>query len=345
MKSRFASSKEISQWDELLLTNPDGGNILQATAFAQTKTTIGWKIHYLVVAGVYITALERTVPGWGKFWYLPKGPGVESPQALKKLLGGLKELGQQAKINFIRLEPEILATSDHRTALKKLGLVLKPGVQVPNTVLLDTTPEVDQILASFSSKTRYNIRTAQKHSIVIKKMPINDQTTEEFYQLLTGTLEGRAFLRPKKYLQQYWQNHADDGTGHFFFAWHNDQLVATDFITILGHKATRKDAASTRQRTIRGVSALLELEVIKFLKKQQVTSYDLCGCPPADKIKDTSHSFHGIGVFKTGFNEHVTDFVGSLDLVLSPQKYRIWQGFLEKIVKKLYFYLKRDLYF
>lgn len=345
MNPRLASTQEISDWNKLILNNPDQGNILQATAFAETKAGIGWKTRHLVVEGVYITALERTIPLWGKFWYLPKGPGVTSPQELKKILKGLKEIGRQEKINFLRLEPEILATPKNLTALKNLGLIVKPGVQVPNTVLIDITPEIDQIIASFSSKTRYNIRSAQKHPIIIKQMPINQQTSKEFYQLMTGTFEGRAFLRPKKYLQQYWQNHAKNGTGYFFFAWHDNQLASTDFITILGNKATRKDAASTRQRTIRGVSALLELEVIKFLKEQQVTTYDLCGCPPADKIKDSTHPYFGIGVFKTGFNEQVTDFVGALDLVLSPQKYNLWQKYLEKIVKKLYFYLKRDLYF
>lgn len=109
-----------------------------------------------------------------------------------------------------------------------------------------------------------------------------------------------------------------------------------DFINILGKKATRKDAASTRDHSIHGASAWLELEVIKYLKSKDIKEYDLYGSPPSDRIKDPTHPFYGFGNFKVGFNENVTDYIGCIDMPVNKLKYKIWEKHGERFIRRAY---------
>jgi len=57
MNARFASEDEIEIWDKLILSNPDGGNIVQGKVLAAIKESSGWNVRYIVVENIAITAL------------------------------------------------------------------------------------------------------------------------------------------------------------------------------------------------------------------------------------------------------------------------------------------------
>ena len=112
--------------------------------------------------------------------------------------------------------------------------------------------------------------------------------------------------------------------------------MSMDFINTLGLKATRKDAASTRDHSIHGASAWLELEAIKYLKTKDIKEYDLYGSPPSDRIKDPTHPFYGFGNFKAGFNEKVTDYIGCIDIPINKIKFKLWKTYGERIIRRIY---------
>jgi len=345
MESRFANQTEIDQWNEHLITNPDGANMFQSKEFLDIKLKNRWTIRFAVIDGIYISITERKIPFLGNFWYLPKGPGVTSLGELKKLLPSLKAFALKNKVFMIRMEPEIIKTDENVAKLKKMGLSTYFGIQVPNTIILDTRPPVDEIEAGFSSKTRYNIRAARKAGITTEIVPINDANCDIFYDMLDSLIHGRAALRSREYLKLFWQQHYQAGTGIFMFAKSGSQVVATDFIIILGAKGTRKDAASIRDSAVRGASALLEIDAIRYMKNQGVTTYDLCGSPPSDRIKDPTHPHYGFGSFKTGFSPDVTDFIGSCDLAINPTAYKLWRKIGERIAHRAYRYLYHETFY
>ena len=45
---RPATPAEIDRWDDLVLSNPDGGNMLQTRAWGEFKRSWGWQPAYLV---------------------------------------------------------------------------------------------------------------------------------------------------------------------------------------------------------------------------------------------------------------------------------------------------------
>lgn len=334
------------EWSQRLTQNPDGGNVFQGPAFARHKGAYGWKPRFVVVdtpeGDIAVTVLSRSVPGVGQVWYAPKGPGTTTVAQTATVAHALGELARAQGAFMLKIEPEILDTVAHRAALTQAGLHETWNVQ-PNgsTVILEITDDLETIEAGFSRGTRYNIRKARKGGGVAKVVPVNDENCEIFLDLFAQTAQGRFSLRNREYYTSMWKRHAQAGQGCFVFGYapkpgtENDdaaetvaeppmQVVCCDFVMLLGHKGSRKDAASLRQQPVRGVPALSVLESIRWLKEHGATEYDLCSSPPSDRLKDTEHPLYGVGQFKTGFHDHVTDFVGCWDLPLNALKYKAW---------------------
>ncbi len=335
MTIREATEQEIAQWNELLAHNPDGGNVFASHELAETKRLNGWKPHYLLADNLAITGLEKHVPLCGKFWYLPKGPGLTSVEAINNLLPDLQQFARTKGVFAIKLEPEIIETDETLAALSRLGVVRTNPVQ-PNvsTVLIDTAPELDDILASFNQKGRHALRRAERDGVTVYPAEVNEPNMQQMYQLLAATAAGRfdASLRSYDYYRNFWKSFAENETGSLFFAEFEGRIVASAFCMYLGKKGTYKDGASERDKSTYGASQLLQWEVIKWMKERGVTSYDLCGTPHSSRINDTTHPHYGMGRFKTSLNKHVTDYVGCWDVVVNPRAYRLWQRIMQRVV-------------
>lgn len=336
MNARFALDDEITIWDDLISLNPNGGQVFQLKAFAELKQNSHWTPRYVLVDRIYCLFLERTVPSIGKFWYAPKGPGITDTTELKKFVAELKPLAKSHDVFAIRLEPELIDTESNQKELNALGLVRQKGIQAENTIIIDINRPIDQVVSSFNGKTRYNIRQAEKENLTIKIVETSDENCKTFYKLMSETIAGRSYVRPLGYFKKFWQSYSSSGAGFFMFCYKKSELQAIDFIMISGIKATRKDAGSNREHSIRGATALLEVEVIKELQNRGVKYYDLYGSPPANRLKDPTHPYYGFGSFKAGFNEKVTDYVGCQDIIIKPLAYKYWVRFGERLAHRLH---------
>jgi len=345
MTVRFAQKKEIDNWNNLIITNPDGGDIFQTAQFANVKSLNNWTPRYIVLDNLYVLVLERRVPFLGAFWYVPKGPGVSDVSTLKKILPDLIQIAKSNSVFTVKIEPEFILSAEITKKMHKLGLSNSKPVQAANTVIVDLSKTLDEIIANFSSKARGNIRAAEKAGVISEIVPATDENCTLFYEMMSQTINGRSHVRSYEYFRDFWQSHDQAGTGLFMFAKADGKVVSMDFIMTIGKKAARKDAASTRDHSIRGASAFLELEAIKYLKEKGVTAYDLYGAPPSDQIKNPDHPYFGFGTFKVGFNPEITDYIGCYDLIIKPFQYKIWQKYGERIAKRVYRYLHNDLYY
>ncbi len=346
---RPATPEEIGRWDELVSANPDGGDPLQGRAFAETKAQFGFKPFYglLDAAGKQTAVLYLTRPVWGlgELKYVPKGPGTVTPDQYSEFITANKADAGNAFV--IKSEPQILKSPEAEQALGKLGLVKVRDIQFNQTatVLVDLRPSEDEILASFRQKTRYNVRYAEKHGVLIEAAEASDANLKQMYALMQATRDRAGFyLRSYDYFETFWKLHAQAGSGQLFFAKYEGKVLAGDFVTFLGKKGLYKDGGSTREHSNLQAPYLLQWEVMRFLKNKGVEFYDLHGVPPADRLDDESHPLHSLVLFKTGFNSEVTEYVGTWDLPLSS-KYGLWTKLGERAamiysnrVKKQLFY-------
>ncbi len=334
MDIRFATTGEATEWDSKILANPDGGNIFQGDEFAEQKKLGGWKPRYIIVEDTAITMLEKPVPGLGKLWYAPKGPGVKTVVQLGNMLPTLHDFAAKHHVFAIKVEPELEKSDDATKALAELGLVPVAPIQ-PNfsTILVDLSPDLDTIMANFDQKGRHAIHRAERDGVTIQKVEASDENCQLFYNLLAETAAGSFVIRPYSYYRKFWQRYAASNLGQLFFAYVGDAVVAGAFAMVFGEKSTYKDGASVRQKTAYGASHLLQWHIMQWAKEEGSKRHDLSGTPPSESINDTTHPWYGVGLFKTSFNKHVTDYVGTFDLVVRPQRYEWWIKFGERAVK------------
>ncbi len=344
MSVRFASPQEISNWNSLLVANPDNGNVFQSYEFAMQKETGGYKARFLIVNNVALTVLEKSVPAFGKLWYLPKGPGVNTVTDLFKIIDELKPFAKKRGVFAIRTEPEM--HRDNQVELKKRGLVpAKAIIPNPSTILLDIHEDLETVMASLNQKGRHAIRRAERDGVTIEQVPSSDKNCKIMYDLLAETAKGQFGIRSYEYFQTFWQRFETAGLGQLFFAYFEGKIVAGAYALTFGEKSTYKDGASIRQRTTYGASHLLQWRVIEWAKSRGVNIHDFCGSPPSDEINNPDHKHYGVGLFKSSFNKTVTDYVGCFDAVISPTKYKLWIKFVEKVMHRLHYYKNHDSYY
>lgn len=337
MTCRFATDDEIGVWDDLLLQNPDGGNVFASKEIAATKADNGWTPRYIICDDVAMLALEKKIPFLGKFWYLPKGPGVTDSEALRAVLKPLKAFASTQGVFVVKIEPEILNAPEMRSELAEMGLEQTFAVQ-PNasTVLIDLAPDEETILMSFNQKGRNALRRAAREGVTARPVEVTEDIMKTMYSLLQITAQGQWNLRGYEYFKEFWTKFSRKNKGQMFFAEYEGTVVAASYGLILGTKATYKDGCSVRERPVYGSSHLLQWEMMRWMKKHGALSYDLCGTPPSDRIHDPEHHFAGLARFKTSFNKHVTDYVGGYNLPVKSLQYKLWTMIVERVVLRLH---------
>jgi len=344
MSVRFATQDEIARWDELIVANPDGGNIFSSYEYAQQKLLGGYKAHFLIVNKLAVTVLEKSTPPLGKLWYLPKGPNVTSSKALFDTLELLKPFAAKRGVFVVRIETEL--SRSQRPTLTRRGLKkAAPIIPNPSTITLDISPKLDDLLMSLPQKGRHAIRRAERDGVTIEKVEATDKNCKLMYKLLSETAEGQFGIRSYNYYKTFWQRFEASGNGQLFFASFEGNVVAGAYAMVLGKKSTYKDGASVRKRTAYGASHLLQWHVIEWAKAKGALVHDFCGSPPSDEIDDPKHPHHGVGLFKMAFNKHVTDFIGCYDFVISPTRYTMWTKLGERVHRHYYYKRTKDYYY
>lgn len=346
MALRIVTNDEISIWNEHVLTNPDGGTIFQTAEMAEQKALGGWKPRYILGDNIAILALERSVFGLGKLWYVIKGPGVTTVEELAALLPDLQAFARENNVFTVKIEPEIIKTDTAIAKLTKRGLMKVRNIQ-PNasTIFLDLSPSLDDIIANLNQKGRHAIRRAERDGVIVTQVAATDENCEKMYELYKITAEGQFTPRPYAYYKKFWQGFAAAGMGQLFFAHVDGQFAAGAYALVFGTKSTYKDGASMRERPAYGVSHLLQWHVIQWAKSRGALVHDFCGSPPSSQIKNPDHPFYGFGRFKTSFSKDVVDFVGTYDIVVRPLRYRIWSRIGERIALRLYFKRHHESYY
>ena len=303
---KLASAEQHQGWDELVVARGKAASVLQGRAFAEIKSTVGWHPQFSITeAGWPLLALTRSIPGLGNLIYVPGGPMADDIGQLAEVLTELKELPGFV----VQVEPEMEAPDvEVRALAHKYNLIRQRGVQ-PNrsTVVVDLTPDEEAILASFHSKTRYNVRLAERRGVTVEAMTLTPETMAEMYRLMHSSQErGGYYLRSKAYFETSWQAYDKYHQGQLFLAKYEGQTLAGAFVTYLGQTALYKDGGSVREHREVQPMSLLQWEIMKWLKAKGVTRYDLHGVPPQDQLDNPNHPFAGLARFKLGFQPQVT---------------------------------------
>jgi len=250
--------------------------------------------------------------------YLPK-----SSLPTKEVVDKLKEIGRKEKIIFIKFEPNVESREGDKQTMVKLGLVSGKSLFTKYTSVIDLAKKEDELLKTFKPKTRYNIRLAENHGVVIKE-DNSPEAFEKYLDLIFETTKRQGFYaHNKKFHRQQWKVMQRAGISHLLTAsWHG-QTLAAFLLFVFNDVLYYPYGASTREHKEIMAPTLLLWKAIKFGKKMGCKSFDLWGDiepnPPAN------HPYFGFHRFKEGFSPKLVEFIGTYDLVINPTLYTIYQ--------------------
>lgn len=195
----------------------------------------------------------------------------------------------------------------------------------------------EELLKNFHSKTRYNIKVAQKHNVKVEEQ-ISDKAFQEYLRLTEETTTRQKFFaHTPSYHKNMWETlktqnkklqDLNNLSAHLLTATYkseNDKeqtLVSWILFVFHDHLYYPYGASSTKFRNTMA-SNLMMWEAIKYGKKMGLKYFDMWGA--LGQNPDKNDPWYGFHKFKEGYGATLTEFVGSYDLVINPAMYQIYK--------------------
>lgn len=252
---------------------------------------------------------------------LPYKIGIfeKGPAPTSSMLKELKKLGKENKLIFIKLEPNVEKSNSLVQILLKSGATRGKTLFTPTTFWIDLTPTEDDLMKSFSSKTRYNIRLAQKHGVKVE-IDNSDKAFERYLELTTETNKRQGFYsHTPKYHRLMWK-YLKGKIANLLVAKYDNEIISTWILFNHDEFLYYPYGASTDKHKEVMANNLMMWEAIKFGKNKGLKTFDLWG----------REEGKGFTKFKEGYNPKVVEFIGSWDLIINKPLYYIYR-FAEKI--------------
>jgi len=264
------------------------------------------------------------------FSHIPKTPFTigTSPRGdvlSKEMLEAVKSEGRKRNTIFVKLEPKVergqgtrhkaLGTSEFLTALHNAGAVEGKTVFTPSTFYIDLTPDEDTLMKRFHSKTRYNIRLAQRKGVEVVE-DNSDKAFEQYLKLFFETTRRQGYyMHNEHYHRLMWQTlHKDmvaqreEPIARLLLAKYKKEIL-TAWIVFVWHDFLYYPygGSSDSHRELMS-NNLMMWEAIRYGKAHELSTFDLWG----------REEGKGFTKFKEGYNPKVVEFIGTWDLPTSP---------------------------
>lgn len=312
-------------WDAFLARV--GAHHTQTSAWARVKEADGWRpLRVTLVGPDGITAgtqlLYRRLPGIGRVAYVSRGPvlATHDQRAGARLIAAVWEATRAARIRAALIEP------DPRSPLTPGPSPHHPLVPAHQRLSLGATVRVDisqppaAILAGMRSKTRYNVRRAEKRSISVRRADAGDLPT--FHRLLVQTGRRQGFdPGPASRYRRWFDVLAGDGLLHLFLAEHDGEPVSAMLAIAFGDTVVYKRGAwSGRHGDLRPNEAL-HWAAMRWGHEAGYRWYDLDGIDrdPAERaIRGQvvpERYLSSVARFKLGFGGEIVLLPDSLALL------------------------------
>jgi peptidoglycan pentaglycine glycine transferase (the first glycine) len=339
------SSSELEAWDRFVAQHP-AGNLLQTTQWGRLKSEFGWDWELVTVGGDVATGghsspeagamvLYRTLPlGLGCLAYVPRGPLVAwtARERVTELFAAVDAAARRRHAWACWIEPEVLdgggrsgvPEGEVELLLADLGYRRATRtIQPRSTIVVNIASTEADILMAMKSKTRYNIRLAERKGVVVHEGTLADVDT--FYDLMEETGERDAFgIHTRAYYRKALELFAAKGQVALMMAEYEGEPLAGLLVFAVGRKSWYiAGASSDRHRNLMPAYAV-QWAAIRWAKALGCTTYDLWGIPDAGEamleaeFTERSDGLWGVYRFKRGFGGDVVRYTGMWERALNP---------------------------
>ena len=308
-------------------------------------------------------AVIYRLPLVNNYFFIPRGPiigskilGVNSNELseVQKSLSNLerKQLKEcfteliftaiRLGTSWIRIEPQ--NERDLEIIKNVIGgeydvVKSKKNHEPAQTLMLDLKKSEEEILNAMKSKTRYNIRLSQKKGVKVFNSK-DENYIDKFYELVQETAKRDKIAIHSREHYKMMIKSIPDNFLKLYLAEYEGEIIGATIISFFGDVATYLHGASSDKYRNVMANYFLQWEMIREAKKRGCKKYDFGGIKIAQKDdKNCDTRWDGITRFKLGFcpQDGVVNFPGCWDIVLRPQKYRLYRR-VQKIKDLLKFY-------
>ena len=322
--TEFREVSSAEEWDELVCAH--GGHPLQAWGWGELKERTGsWRAHHVVVErdGDFLAAcqvLVRKLPWPFRYIaYAPRGPVTDDPKLLTEAADAVATwCRDHAHAVSLKIDPAVTADEARLSA----AWCPSEKILIPNTAVLDLTPDEDQIFASLhSKKARQYIRKAGRSGVTVRAARREDLPAIMAIYHDTAEADG-FFIHPNEFYETAFDACAD--INQVFVAECDGAVQAFLWnVTTRGGTAFELWGGVSEEGKRLRANYLLKWEAIRAAREREARLYDLNGL-----LND------GISKFKTLFVSEPTEWMGTFDRPLSPL-YHVWDAAL-KLYRKLF---------
>ncbi len=352
----IARLQDASQWNTGIENLP-GAHALQTWEWGQVKSRFGWKSYPLlwhsetgeVTAAALL--LQRKL-ALGTFslplsvMYVPRGPLLnwsDRPLA-KRVMDDLEAFARDNNAIFVKIDPDLPlgygipgeeGSQDHQPGLDQQANLANRGwifsdeqIQFRNTVTVDLTEDEHALLMRMKSKTRYNIRLAERRGVSVR--PGGAEDIDLLYQMYAHTAVRDDFLiRGKAYYQTVWEAFFNAGLAEPLIAEVEGEPVGGAVIFRFGGRAWYMHGMSLDAHREKMFNYRLQWEAMLRAKAAACHTYDMWGAPDAFTEDDP---LWGVYRFKDGFGGQVVRTLGAWDFPVKRFYYQAYSQALPRIL-------------
>ena len=383
---QIKDNKFAQEWNDFVIQNSSPASFLQSWEWGDFREKVlAEKVfrfgvfengNLLCVAQL----VKRDLPSGRFYLNCAKGPVITKTQKHKNtktqifelLINEIKKIAKEEKIVFFRIAPpyENVAPSFSSEQIDNSGLkagatyklgfakpkILTNLIEPENTLVLNLERPEEELLRQMHSKTRYNIRLAEKHGIIVKiqdtrnlprltrvkagkiqknsniQILISKKNIDDFYDLLKETAKRDKI---NIYDKSYYENLIDyfsqmsNVKCQMFLAEFEDKILSAILVIGFGNTATYFYGASSNKMRELMPNYAVQWQAIKWAKEQGYNFYDFWG------VSDKKKGWAGITRFKKGFVSKKTgdeiNFLGTFDYVLNKKWYNFYR--IGKLIK------------
>jgi lipid II:glycine glycyltransferase (peptidoglycan interpeptide bridge formation enzyme) len=273
----LAAVPDQSTWDSIL-TELDG-HLMQSWAWGEFKRQEGWRVERLLVSGASGIGMAQVLflpRGPITTAFIPRGPHIVGDQeaVAAELLSQIDAACRRHRSLTLAIESARVTPYNADPASFGFHVLLtrfSPGRTVVVPLLED-----EPLLAQMNAGTRTNIRRAGRNGVEIRREAADEAAVFGFHTLLRETSERQGFpINPPSHYLAALRLFGDDASLHVASVAGTDVagLIAARF----GDLAIYLFGASMSEQPVRGATALLQYEAMRWARSRGATRYDLWG--------------------------------------------------------------------
>lgn len=307
-------------------------SFLQSRNWKEFQKSLGYKT--FEVSGRLVIKID--LPFGQSYLYSPR-PVFDALKELRMFLSECEKLAKREGAFFLRYEPDVCDGK----VLKKINNFSGTCVtdrQPGQTLVLDLIKNKEEILSNMKSKTRYNIRLAEKKGVEIS-LSSDVKDINIFYKLSEDTAKrDKIRFHDKGYYKKLAKSFGEEM--RIYTAKFNGKAIASAIM--LKYKDVYYYLHGASSDKYRNVMApyLIQWKAICDGKKAGCKWYDFWGVAPLKRldsnnkfdIKNPSHAWNGITKFKLGFvpnedNGKYLSYPGCFEVSYGKKRYFLFNMF------------------